>query len=58
MKFHGVPLNIVSDRDVKFTSYFWKILQDSLGSRLRMSSAYHPQTNEQSERTIQSLKDL
>jgi len=55
---HGVPSSIVSDKDPWFTSQFWQTLQDALGSKLTMSSAYHPQTNGQSERTIQSLEDL
>jgi len=58
VRLHGVPSSIVSDRDPRFTSRFWQTLQDSLGTRLRMSSAYHPQTDGQSERTIQSLEDL
>jgi len=58
VKLHGVPSSIVSDRDPRFTSRFWKSLQDALGSKLRLSSAYHPQTDGQSERTIQSLEDL
>jgi len=45
LRLHGVPSSIVSDRDPKFTSWFWQSLQDSLRKRLRMSSAYHPQTN-------------
>jgi len=48
----------VSDRDSRFTSRFWHSLQKALGTQLRMSSTYHPQTNGQSERTIQSLEDL
>jgi len=52
VKLHGVPSSIVSDRDPRFTSRFWKSLQDALGSKLRLSSAYHPQTYGQSERTI------
>jgi len=48
----------VSDRDPRFTSRFWKSLQEALGSKLRLSSAYHPQIDGQSERTIQSLEDL
>ena len=48
----------MSDRDLRFTSRFWKSLQEALGSKLRLSSAYHPQTDGQSERTIQSLEDL
>ena len=58
VKLHGVPLCIVSDRDPRFTSEFWKSLQEALGSKLRLSSAYHPQTDGQTERTIQSLEDL
>ena len=58
VKLHGVPLCIVSDRDLRFTSDFWKILQEALGSKLRLSSAYHPQTDCHTERTIQSLEDL
>ena len=53
-----MPSSIVSDRDPRFTSQFWQTLQSALGSKLTMSSAYHPQTNDQSERTIQSLEDL
>jgi hypothetical protein len=41
VKLHGVPSNIVSDRDPRFTSRFWKSLQEALGSKLRLSSAYH-----------------
>src|SRR3954465_11416856 len=58
VKLHGVPLCIVSDRDPRFTSDIWKSLQEALGSKLRLSSAYHPQTDGQTERTIQSLEDL
>ena len=58
VKLHGVPSSIVSDRDPRFTSRFWKSLQEALGSKLRLSSAYHPQTISQSEKTIQTLEDL
>jgi len=58
VKLHGVPTSIVSDRYLRFTSRFWQSLQKVLGTQLRMSSAYHPQKNDQSDRTIQSLKDL
>ena len=58
VKLHGVPLCIVSDRDPRFTSDFWKSLQEALGSKLRLSSTYHPQMDGQTERTIQSLEDL
>ena len=55
---HGVPISIVSDRDVHFTSRFWKKFHEELGTRLHYSTAYHPQTNGQSERTIQTLEDM
>ncbi|GJZ50039.1 putative reverse transcriptase domain-containing protein [Tanacetum coccineum] len=55
---HGVPVSIISDRDRLFTSRFWQTLQKALGTRLDMSTAYHPQTDGQSERTIQTLEDM
>ncbi|GJY95973.1 putative reverse transcriptase domain-containing protein [Tanacetum coccineum] len=55
---HGVPILIISDRDSRFTSRFWQSMQEALGTRLDMSTAYHPQTDGQSERTIQTLKDM
>nr|GEW64963.1 putative reverse transcriptase domain, ribonuclease H-like domain, aspartic peptidase domain protein [Tanacetum cinerariifolium] len=55
---HGVPISIISDRDSKFTSRFWQSLQEALGTRLDMSIVYHPKTNGQSERTIQTLADM
>jgi len=56
VRLHGVPSSIVSDKDPRFTSRFWQTLQSALGSRLAMSSAYHPQTDGQSEKTIHPLK--
>ena len=58
MTLYGIPSSIVSDRDPRFTSRFWRSLQDALGSKLMLSSAYHPQTDGQIDRTIQSLEDL
>nr|GEW73275.1 reverse transcriptase domain-containing protein [Tanacetum cinerariifolium] len=55
---HGVPMSIISDQDPRFVSHFWRSLQKSLGTNLDMSTAYHPQTNGQSERTIQTLEDM
>ncbi|GJZ95365.1 putative reverse transcriptase domain-containing protein, partial [Tanacetum coccineum] len=55
---HGIPVLIICDRDPRFVSNFWRSLQKALGTNLDMSTAYHPQTDEQSERTIQTLKDI
>ncbi|GKD38082.1 putative reverse transcriptase domain-containing protein [Tanacetum coccineum] len=55
---HEVPISIISDHDSHFTSRFWKSLQSALGTQLDMSTAYHPKTNGQSERTIQTLEDM
>ncbi|GJV60834.1 putative reverse transcriptase domain-containing protein [Tanacetum coccineum] len=55
---HGVPVSIISDRDPRFISRFWRSLQKSLGTNLDMSTAYHPETDGQSERTIQTLEDM
>ncbi|GKD47928.1 putative reverse transcriptase domain-containing protein [Tanacetum coccineum] len=55
---HGVPISSISDRNSHFTSRFWQSMQEALGTRLDMSTAYHPQTDGQSERTIQTLEDM
>ncbi|KAI3757501.1 hypothetical protein L6452_05041 [Arctium lappa] len=55
---HGIPLSIVSDRDSRFTSRFWGALHQELGTRVNLSTAYHPQSDGQSERTIQTLEDM
>lgn len=55
---HGQPVSITSDRDSRFVSRFWKTLHESMGTRLQFSTAYHPQTDGQSERTIQTLEDM
>ena len=49
---------LFSDRDAKFVSKLWDSLQKALGTTLRMSTAFHPQTDGQSERTIQTLEDM
>ncbi|KAJ9566027.1 hypothetical protein OSB04_001993 [Centaurea solstitialis] len=55
---HGVPISIISDSDSRFTSRFWQSLQATLGTRVDLSTAYHPQTNGQTKRTIQTLEDM
>ncbi|GJR44464.1 putative reverse transcriptase domain-containing protein [Tanacetum coccineum] len=55
---HGIPVSIICDRDPRFASNFWRSLQKALGTNLDMSTAYHPQTDGKSERTIQTLKDM
>ncbi len=58
MHLHGVPKNHVSDRDAKFTSKFWGALSALLGMKLRMSTAYQPQTDGQTERTNRTSGDM
>ncbi|GKF11627.1 putative reverse transcriptase domain-containing protein, partial [Tanacetum coccineum] len=55
---HGVPVLIISDQDSHFMSNFWRSLQKVLGTNLDMSTPYRPQTDGQSERTIQTLEDM
>ncbi|GJX24893.1 putative reverse transcriptase domain-containing protein [Tanacetum coccineum] len=57
-KRHGILVSIICDRDGRFTSNFWRAFQKALGTRLDMSTTYHPQTDGQSERTIQTLDDM
>ncbi|PKU80890.1 hypothetical protein MA16_Dca009302 [Dendrobium catenatum] len=58
VRLHGMPKSIVSDRDGRFTSRLWRKLQEAMGTRLTFSTAFHPQTDGQTERTIQTLEDL
>ena len=58
VRLHGVLVSIVSDRDPRFTTHFWKSFQKAMGTRLTMSTTFHPQTDGQSERTIPVLEDM
>ncbi|GKE61278.1 putative reverse transcriptase domain-containing protein [Tanacetum coccineum] len=55
---HGIPVSIICDHDGRFTSNLWRSFQKALGTDLRMSTAYHPETDGHSERTIQTLEDM
>ncbi|GJZ89235.1 putative reverse transcriptase domain-containing protein [Tanacetum coccineum] len=55
---HEMPISIIFDRDSRFTSRFWQSMQKALGTQLDMSTDYHPQTDGQSEHTIQTLEDM
>jgi len=52
VKLHGVPVSIVSDKDSKFTSAFWRAFQAKMGTKVQMRTTYHPQTDEKFEKTI------
>ena len=58
VRLHGVPVSIVSDRDPRFMAHFWKSFQKAMGTRLTMSTTFHPHTDGQLERTIQVLEDM
>ncbi|GJR61875.1 putative reverse transcriptase domain-containing protein [Tanacetum coccineum] len=55
---YGIPVSIICDRDGRFTSNFWKSFQKALGTDISISTAYHPETDGQSKRTIQTLEDM
>ena len=58
MCLHGLPKKMVSDRGTQFTSHFWEKLHESMDTKLNFSSAYHPQTDGQTERINQILEDM
>ena len=58
VRLHGVPVSIVSHKDPRFMTHFWKSFQKAMGTQLMMSTAFHPQTDGQLERTIQVLEDM
>ena len=58
MRLHGVLTSIISDRGAQFTVNFWRSFQKGLGTQVNLSSAFHPQTDGQAKRTIQTLEDM
>jgi len=58
IQLHGLPISIVSNRGPQFTSRFWVKFQEAMGTKVQLSTAFHPQTDGQSERTIQILEDM
>ncbi|KAK9723940.1 hypothetical protein RND81_05G035500 [Saponaria officinalis] len=58
LRLHGVSRDIISDRDSRCISHFWGELQVALGTQLKMSTTFHLATDGQTERTIQTLKDM
>nr|XP_009770969.1 PREDICTED: uncharacterized protein LOC104221594 [Nicotiana sylvestris] len=58
VRLHGIPTSIISDRRAQFTAHFWQSFQERLGTSVNLSAAFHPQTDGQAERTIQTLEDM
>ena len=58
VRLHGVALSIISDRGPQFTSHFWKSFQKGRGTQVNLSTTFHPQTDGQTKRTIQTLEDM
>ena len=58
MRLHGAPTSIISDRGAQFTANFWRSFQKGLGTQVNLSTTFHPQSDGQAERTIQTLEDM
>ena len=55
---HDIPLSIISNKGAQFTSRFWRPFKEGLGTNVKLSTIFHPQTDGQAERTIQTLEDM
>jgi hypothetical protein len=58
VRLHSVRMLIISDRDLHVSSRFWHCMRDAIGMKLKFSTAFHPQTDGQPERTIQTFEDM
>ena len=58
VRLDGIPFSIILDKGTQFTSYFWKEFQKGLGTKVHLSTTFHPQTDGQANRTIQILEDM
>jgi transposase InsO family protein len=58
VRLHGVPKKIISDRELVFTGQFWTSFQEALGTQLKFSTTYHPETDGKTERMNQTLEDM
>ena len=58
VKLHGAPSSIILDRGTQFTSHYWKSFQGALGTKVKLSTTFHPRTDGLAERTIQTLEDM
>ena len=58
IRLHGILVSMVSNRAARFVSRFWQKMQEMLGTKLNFSNTYYPQTDRQSEKTIQTLDDM
>ena len=58
VRWHGIPLSIISDRRAQVASHFWRSFQKSLGTQVKLNTAFHPQTDGKEERTIKTVEGM